>query len=82
MSQNEYFLLICYVFGNFATDREILLTLRGFSAFTMIMQESQNERENAHTKKILKIRHCEFEKKLYKTITLANFSPLEAEDEL
>lgn len=36
-----------------------------------------------HThKKILKIRHCEFEKKLYKTITLANFSPLEAEDEL
>lgn len=51
MSQNEYFLLICYVFGNFATDREILLTLRGFSAFTMIMQESQNERENAHTKK-------------------------------
>lgn len=52
------------VFGNFATDREILLTLRGFSAFTMIMQESQNERENAHTHtKILKIRHCEFEKK-------------------
>lgn len=35
----------------FATDREILLTLRGFSAFMMIMQESQNERENAHTKK-------------------------------
>lgn len=51
MSQNEYFLLIYYVFGNFATDREILLTLRGFSAFTMIMQESQNKRENAHTKK-------------------------------
>lgn len=51
MSQNEYFLLICYVFGNFVTDREILLTLRGFSAFTMIMQESQNEWENAHTHK-------------------------------
>ena len=50
MSQNKHFLLIGYFFGNFATDREILLLLRIAQALRMIIQESQNEWEKAQKK--------------------------------